>query len=651
MIVVLNKIDIIPSRTRQEKISKITTRMRSALTNTWFGSNVPIVPIASNPTSESTESCEWLQSDERAESVTSGTSGGGSSVDSVPALEGRDSGRMTADPEGLDELVQAISKHVYIPKRDSSGPLCFVYDHCFNIKGQGSVLTGTVTSGKVSVGDTVEESASKIRSKVRSIQSFKQSVCQAWQGDRVAVCCPGLKAKFERGMLCSPAHPLITIDWCVAQVHRVRYFRQPILSKVKFNCTINHRTVLCTPTFFKCPANLYRPPPPVSNPILPQSDDPASPAHTVDTDHFVSELDVSIQYTPVVCWTNGHCDGGRAAAKGGRGRHGHEQRVEEGDEREDGGEFVFAVLKFDKPMQCLPYCKFICCKLDLDSSSQGCRIAFWGHLLHPLVLPSSPEPSSVKQTRLSTAVSHPPPHILPPRTPDSSSSHSRPSPSSTPHRVCTPITIDRLMVMKDKVRRGQIDRLLGGNEAIVRDLFNDSEHLMRFLGYEVFLVLHVSGCQRVDTSSRMDVPVSSWINNAGDVDRGCVGVEGKGELTDSQAGKHVEGDSGVSVREVKLRGVIQRSFGGKGKCGCVFVEDLTLWLSRNLALEEVQEVRDAQGVGYRKRDMCNDEEEISSCKKRHAGLLEMIGHMKDCKLDVELLYKKRLFGCNKQGML
>lgn len=35
-------------------------------------------------------------------------------------------------------------------------------DHCFSIKGQGTVMTGTVLSGSVSIGDNVEIPALKV---------------------------------------------------------------------------------------------------------------------------------------------------------------------------------------------------------------------------------------------------------------------------------------------------------------------------------------------------------------------------------------------------------------------------------------------------------------------------------------------------------
>lgn len=33
------------------------------------------------------------------------------------------------------------------------GPLVYAIDHCFGIKGQGTIMTGTILSGKVSLND------------------------------------------------------------------------------------------------------------------------------------------------------------------------------------------------------------------------------------------------------------------------------------------------------------------------------------------------------------------------------------------------------------------------------------------------------------------------------------------------------------------
>jgi selenocysteine-specific elongation factor len=59
-------------------------------------------------------------------------------------------------------LLQTLLARVTAPQRDSSGPFLFSIDHCFQIKGQGSVMTGTVLQGAVGVGDTIDIPALKV---------------------------------------------------------------------------------------------------------------------------------------------------------------------------------------------------------------------------------------------------------------------------------------------------------------------------------------------------------------------------------------------------------------------------------------------------------------------------------------------------------
>ena len=35
----------------------------------------------------------------------------------------------------------------------TEGPLIYAVDHCFGIRGQGTIMTGTILSGKVSLND------------------------------------------------------------------------------------------------------------------------------------------------------------------------------------------------------------------------------------------------------------------------------------------------------------------------------------------------------------------------------------------------------------------------------------------------------------------------------------------------------------------
>ena len=49
-------------------------------------------------------------------------------------------------------------------------------DRAFQVKGFGTVITGTLTEGKISVGDELEVYPHDIKTKVRNIQVHKQDV-------------------------------------------------------------------------------------------------------------------------------------------------------------------------------------------------------------------------------------------------------------------------------------------------------------------------------------------------------------------------------------------------------------------------------------------------------------------------------------------
>lgn len=90
-------------------------------------------------------------------------------------------------------LVNTIKNNLRVPQRTAEGPFLLSYDHAFAIKGQGTIVTGTVLSGSVAPGALVDVPAlgeAGRGKKVRSLQMFKRSVKYAMQGDRVALNIP-----------------------------------------------------------------------------------------------------------------------------------------------------------------------------------------------------------------------------------------------------------------------------------------------------------------------------------------------------------------------------------------------------------------------------------------------------------------------------
>jgi len=95
--------------------------------------------------------------------------------------------------EGLPkftEILQALCKEV--PERKQTGLFRLPVDRVFTMKGFGTVITGSLVSGKIAVGETIMIYPSGIKSKVRGIQVHNQSVNEALAGQRTAVNFQGL---------------------------------------------------------------------------------------------------------------------------------------------------------------------------------------------------------------------------------------------------------------------------------------------------------------------------------------------------------------------------------------------------------------------------------------------------------------------------
>ncbi|MCP4106395.1 MAG: selenocysteine-specific translation elongation factor [Desulfobacteraceae bacterium] len=115
--------------------------------------------------------------------------------------------------QGIQEFVKILDDlSAVIPERPPTSLFRLPVDRVFTIKGFGTVITGTLISGRVRVGDTVTLYPSGIiTSKVRGIQVHNQSVDQAETGMRTALNFQGVdKSSVDRGEVVSNAGALVS---------------------------------------------------------------------------------------------------------------------------------------------------------------------------------------------------------------------------------------------------------------------------------------------------------------------------------------------------------------------------------------------------------------------------------------------------------
>ncbi|WP_371801999.1 selenocysteine-specific translation elongation factor [Candidatus Lokiarchaeum ossiferum] len=72
-------------------------------------------------------------------------------------------------------------------KRVSETPLHFLFDHHFNKKGFGTILTGTAISGQAKIGDELLILPPKISTRIKSIQKWKENAQFVVAGDRCGI--------------------------------------------------------------------------------------------------------------------------------------------------------------------------------------------------------------------------------------------------------------------------------------------------------------------------------------------------------------------------------------------------------------------------------------------------------------------------------
>jgi selenocysteine-specific elongation factor len=114
--------------------------------------------------------------------------------------------------EGLPELRAALADLARtVPPKAVDQTERLPIDRVFTVKGFGTVVTGTLSAGRLSVDDRVEVYPRGLQSKVRGLQVHGHTVTEAAAGQRTAVNLQGVeRAAIERGDVLAPSGALLS---------------------------------------------------------------------------------------------------------------------------------------------------------------------------------------------------------------------------------------------------------------------------------------------------------------------------------------------------------------------------------------------------------------------------------------------------------
>jgi selenocysteine-specific elongation factor len=104
------------------------------------------------------------------------------------------------DGRGLDELAAALDAAARdLAARPAKGPARLVVDRAFSLRGIGGIVTGTLWSGAIAVGDRLSLEPGSEEVRVRSVEVHDTAVELAEAGQRVAASLVGLRRPARRG--------------------------------------------------------------------------------------------------------------------------------------------------------------------------------------------------------------------------------------------------------------------------------------------------------------------------------------------------------------------------------------------------------------------------------------------------------------------
>lgn len=148
---------------------------------------------------------------------------------------------------GFEELVAQIDKITEeVEAKDTEGHFRLPVDRAFSVSGFGTVITGTIISGRVAVGDTVEVYPSKVVTKVRGIHIHDKPEEFGEAGQRCAINLANIKlSEIGRGDVVSKINimePSLSID---CMLYYLKSAGKPLVNRQRVRLYHGTDEILC----------------------------------------------------------------------------------------------------------------------------------------------------------------------------------------------------------------------------------------------------------------------------------------------------------------------------------------------------------------------------------------------------------------------
>lgn len=149
--------------------------------------------------------------------------------------------------EGIPDLIQALADLCAgLAERKPAGLFRLPADRVFTMKGFGTVITGTLVSGRITTGETIMIYPSMITSKVRGLQVHDHTVEEAVAGMRTAINFQGIeKAVVNRGDVVARPDTLRTSFMLDVELQLLKSFGKKIKNRTRVRFHTGTNEVPC----------------------------------------------------------------------------------------------------------------------------------------------------------------------------------------------------------------------------------------------------------------------------------------------------------------------------------------------------------------------------------------------------------------------
>jgi len=144
----------------------------------------------------------------------------------LEALESTSTDLNAPEYASIRELLRVVDEYIPEPVRDTEKPFMMPVEDVFSIKGRGTVATGRIDRGVVTVGEAVDIVGlqdKKLSSTVTGVEMFHKLLKQGQAGDNVGLLLRGIdRDEVERGMVIAKPNSITPHRKFMSEVYVLR---------------------------------------------------------------------------------------------------------------------------------------------------------------------------------------------------------------------------------------------------------------------------------------------------------------------------------------------------------------------------------------------------------------------------------------------